>query len=212
MPKVKTRTSNTRKKVAAKKPAGIVGRIRALSGRNKMLLAIVLFAVIGTIMVMSSEAASLTRAQKNALKDLKQSHEEAEDIKKAECKSINDDKPREKACKAELKALKNSNEDEYDSAKDEFKLLNKQTAGQCLGVSTFAQAGANGADGASSTGSSSGTSGADGTGANGTSGSGASGTSGGGASGVDGTSSNGADGSDGAGNSGSGDSNSNYCQ
>lgn len=196
MPKAKQK--GTRKnQVTRKKPGGLMGRIRALSSRQKMLALVVVFALIGSIMVVSSEAASLTPSQKSQLKSMKVRHDNAEDAKKAECKSLKNNKPAKKTCDAQLKTLKDNNKQEYKNTKAAFKAQTK--ANKVCGVSTFATHINNqGHDGASGSGSSSGASGSSGTGSSGTSGSGGSSTSGSGTSGSSGSSGGGSNGTSGS--------------
>ncbi len=181
----KSKSASARKnRVSDKKPKGLVDRIRALSSKQRMLILVLLFAVLGSILVMTSEAASLTSAQKAELQRMEDRHEAAEDAKKAQCKTI-DDRTRKKLCKSEADALKDRNDAEYDRTKDAFKQQNKQNSGVC-GASTFAAT--NGSPGQPGTGSSNGSAGSSGNGGNGTNGAGGASSSGNGASGSNGAS------------------------
>lgn len=173
MPKTKSIKRNTTVS-RNKKPTGLLGRLRAMSSKKRMLILVMLFAVLGSILVVSSEAASLTASQKSQLKSLKGRHDRAENSKKASCKKI-DNKSREKTCKSQLKSLQNSNDRAYDNLKNSFKSKNKRaknSSGVC-GASTYAvHINGRGHDGASGSGSSSGSSGSSGQGSSGGSGSG----------------------------------------
>ncbi len=199
----KSKVSTARKTRAASKPAqGIMGKLRALSSKQRILVLVLLFAALGSILAVTSEAASLTNAQKSQLTILKQQHENTEDAKKAQCKQI-ENRAAERTCKDQLKDLKNRNDDVYDNLKDSFKRQNKAQSNVC-GVSTVATHINNqGHDGAPGSGSSSGSNGSSGTGSSGASGSGSNSSSSAGASG-------GAGGSNGA--SGTSGSNGNSCQ